>query len=283
MERIVPELPEVETIVRGLREQILGLEITKARLLKTDMLKTPRRAHCRFSEFFRDREFARIDRMGKFLLFTLDDGSRLVAHLGMTGKFVMTNGRLSDPPYLCSQYIFGNGQRLDHIDVRRFGRLEIYAPGSRIPIFERLGPNPLSPEFSAQTLRPLLLGRSGRRRKRAMHTLLLDQTLISGVGNIYASEALFRAGIRPQRHADRVRLKELSVLADSLRQVMEEAVGAGGTTVNDYRRVDDKPGGFVAMLNVYDREGESCRRCEARIKRIRLGGRSAYHCPKCQS
>ncbi|HEX7343706.1 MAG TPA: bifunctional DNA-formamidopyrimidine glycosylase/DNA-(apurinic or apyrimidinic site) lyase [bacterium] len=278
----MPELPEVETIVRGLREQVLGHEITSARLLKTDMLRSPRRASRKFNDFFRGRKFVEIDRIGKFMLFTLNDGSHLVAHLGMTGKFVVTNGRRPDPRYLCSQYTFQSGQRLDHIDVRRFGRLEIHAPGSKIPIIERLGPDPLSPGFSAQALRPLLFGLSGRRRQRAMHTLLLDQSLISGVGNIYASEALFRAGIRPQRRADRVQLKELGVLADSLRQVMEEAVAAGGTTVNDYRRVDDKPGDFVDMLNVYDREGEPCHRCKAQIKRIRLGGRSAYYCPKCQ-
>jgi len=278
----VPELPEVETIVRGLREQILGIEIQAARLLKADMLRIPRRASRKFKDFFVGRNFVAIDRVGKFLLFTLNDRSRLVAHLGMTGKFVVTNGRFPDPPYLCSQYIFRNGQRLDHIDVRRFGRLEIYPSGSKIPIIERLGPDPLSPEFKPQTLRSLLFGRSGRRRRRAMHTLLLDQSLISGVGNIYASEALFRAGIRPQRRADRVRLRELGALADSLRQVMREAVAAGGTTVSDYRRVDDKPGRFVASLRVYDREGQPCRDCEAKIKRTILGGRSAYYCPKCQ-
>ncbi len=278
----MPELPEVETIVRGLREQILGLEITRARLLKTDILRNARRVGRKFNDFFCGRKFVAIDRVGKFLLLALDDGSRLLAHLGMTGKFVVPNDRRLDSPYLCSQYIFQNGQRLDHIDVRRFGRLEIYTPGSKIPIIGRLGPDPLSPGFSPRTLRSLLFGRSGRRRQRAMHTLLLDQSLVSGVGNIYASEALFRAGIRPQRRANKVRLKELCVLADSLRRVMREAVAAGGTTVNDYRRVDDKPGAFVSMLNVYDREGEPCHRCKARIKRIRLGGRSAYYCPKCQ-
>jgi formamidopyrimidine-DNA glycosylase len=279
----VPELPEVETIVRGLRRRILGIEIQAVRLIRADMLKRPRRASRKFKDFFVGRQFEAVDRVGKFLLFTLNDGSCLVAHLGMTGKFVVTNGRFPDPPYLCSQYSFGNGQRLDHMDVRRFGRLEIYGPGSKIPIIGRLGPDPLSAEFSPQTLHPLLFGRSGRRRQRAMHTLLLDQSLVSGVGNIYASEALFRAGIRPQRHAHRVRLKELVALADALRQVMQEAVAAGGTTVNDYRRVDDKPGSFVASLNVYDREAQPCRNCGANIKRTILGGRSAYYCPKCQS
>ena len=278
----MPELPEVETIVRDLREQILDLEITKSRLLRTDMLRSPRRASQRFKVFFVGKQFEAVDRIGKFLLFTLNDGSRLVAHLGMTGKFVVTNSHLPDPPYLCSQYVFQNGRRMDHIDVRRFGRLEIYPPGSNIPIIGRLGPDPLSPGFSPQTLHPLLFGHSGRRRQRAMHTLLLDQSLISGVGNIYASEALFRSGIRPQRRADRVRLRELGTLANSLRQVMQEAVAAGGTTVNDYRRVDDKPGGFVAKLNVYDRKGQSCRRCKTAIKRVILGGRSAYYCPECQ-
>jgi formamidopyrimidine-DNA glycosylase len=278
----MPELPEVETIVRGLRRQILGLEIIEARLRRADMLKKPRVARRRFDSHFSGKKFVAVDRLGKFLLFTLSDQSRLVAHLGMTGKFVLADGKEPQSAYLCSQFFFKNGRRLDHIDLRRFGRLEIYRPGEKISLLERLGADPLSTGFGAENLRPLIFGRNGKRRKRAMHTLLMDQSLISGVGNIYASEALFRSRIRPQRRADKVKRGEIEALAGSLRSVLEEAIAAGGTTVSDYRRVDDKPGNFRLMLNVYDREGDDCRQCGTPIKRLRLGGRSAFYCAKCQ-
>lgn len=278
----MPELPEVETIVRELRERILNCPIAGARLCRPDLLKTGRVKRKDFARFLEGRTFQEITRRGKYLIFTLDNGGTLLAHLGMTGKFVVAGQRAPQPPHLCSQFLFADGHRLDHIDLRRFGRLEIYAPHAEIERLASLGPDPLSAHFGADALKPVIHARNGRRRRRAMHTLLLDQNLISGVGNIYASEALFRASIRPQRSAERVKTNELEPLARALKQVMRDAIAAGGTTVSDYRRVDDKPGNFVAFLNVYDREGEACRRCGQAIKRIRLGGRSAFFCPTCQ-
>lgn len=278
----MPELPEVETVVRELRAQVLNRRIARAELLKSDILKNPGLGPEDFARFFPGRLFRSVERQGKFIIFDLDDDSRLVAHLGMTGKFVAARQGDPQPRWLCSQYHFEDGLRLDHVDVRRLGRLELYPPGVAVPVLMRLGIDPLSPEFGPQALEVLVKGRRGVRRSRAIHTLLLDQSLVSGVGNIYASEALFRAGVRPTRPAGKLTKRELERLAVSLREVLTESLASGGTTISDYRRVDDKPGSFRFRLRVYDREGRPCVVCGTPVKRVVLGGRSAYYCPKCQ-
>jgi formamidopyrimidine-DNA glycosylase len=273
----MPELPEVETVVRELREQVLDRRIIRARLLRPDMLKNPDSGPGQFSRFFRGRSVRTIERYGKFLLFTLDNGHHLLGHLGMTGKFVVVSEDEPQPRWLCSQYLFDDGGRLDHVDVRRLGRLEIYPKSVEIPVLARLGKDPLSPEFGGEEFRLKL-----KSRTRAIHTLLLDQSLIAGVGNIYAAEALFRAGIRPTRPAGKITKNQLERLTAALQNVLNESLDAGGTTVNNYRRVDDKPGNFRLMLRVYDRLEEACLVCGNGIRRVTLGGRSAYYCPKCQ-
>lgn len=280
---ILPELPEVETIVRELRKWALKREIKQAKLLRADMLKNSNLPPAGFARFFRNSRFQSVTRRGKFILFTLDNGDRLLVHLGMTGKFVVSPRGGRYPTHLCSQYFFENGDRLDHADVRRLGRLELHHAGETIPSLGRLGIDPLSSNFDADSLRVLLFARDGRTpRKRAIHTLLLDQSLISGIGNIYASEALFRAWIRPDKSGGKLKTGDCGRLAEGLRNVLKDALQFGGTTVSDYRRVNDEPGSFVSMLQVYGRAGEPCRQCGATIQRLRLGGRSAYFCPECQ-
>lgn len=279
----MPELPEVETIARELRSQCLQRRIVEARLQRQDMLKRWQGLTDEFTKFFVDHSFKSIERAGKYIIFTLDSDDRLVAHLGMTGKFIVSPNGVEQPDHLCSQYAFADGGRLDHVDVRRFGRLELYRSGEPIDLLERLGIDPLSGKFSADSLKTLVYSRNGRsRRHRAIHTLLLDQSLISGVGNIYASEALFRARIRPNREGGKLKSADRERLCESLRGVMQDAIRYGGTTVNDFRRVDDKPGNFRAMLCVYGRADESCPACDIKIKKTQLGGRSVYFCPKCQ-
>ncbi|MBU0519648.1 bifunctional DNA-formamidopyrimidine glycosylase/DNA-(apurinic or apyrimidinic site) lyase [bacterium] len=278
----MPELPEVETIVRELRGRILGVQITEARLLKQDMLKHPAERKLDFGQFLISKRFTSIERRGKFMIFALDDGAKVIGHLGMTGKFVSASDGMPDPNHLCSQYSFSDGSRLDHIDVRRFGRLELYQPDEPMTRLDHIGIDPLDPGFSAEAVKSLVFSRQGNRRKRAIHTVLMDQSLISGVGNIYAAEALFRAGIKPDRFAGRLTKAEQVRLAAALRQVMLDSLKEGGTTVSDYRRIDDKPGNFKNLLNVYERAGKPCRLCGTEIKRIRLGGRSAYYCGTCQ-
>jgi formamidopyrimidine-DNA glycosylase len=279
----VPELPEVETIVRELNRIILGRTVIQAKLIRRDLLKRAAFKDGGFDTFFAGRRFRSVERRGKYLLFNLDNDAAMVAHLGMTGKFIVCERGDPDPDHLCSRYVFKDGGRLDHVDVRRFGRLELYDSSEVIPVLGRLGTDPLSPKFGAESLKSLVTTGDGRKRRRqAVHSALLDQRLISGVGNIYACEALFRAGIRPQRKAGGLTHGEVQRLAESLRRVMLEALDHGGTTVNDYRRVDDKPGDFRRFLRVYNRAGEPCLVCGAAIQRVRLNGRSAYFCPQCQ-
>lgn len=279
----MPELPEVETVVVELRSQCLERRLSAAQLQRQDILKRPQGSTDEFAKFFVDHSFKSIERAGKYIIFTLDNNDRLLAHLGMTGKFVVSTNGAEQPDHLCSQYVFADGGRLDHVDVRRFGRLELYRSGKPIDRLDRLGIDPLSDVFNSDSLKTLVYSRNGRsRRQRAVHTLLLDQSLVSGVGNIYASEALFRAGIRPSRAGGKLKPADLERLCEGLCGVMQDALKYGGTTVNDFRRVDDKPGSFKDMLCVYGRTDESCRACGTKIKKIRLGGRSVYFCPKCQ-
>ncbi|RJP75542.1 MAG: bifunctional DNA-formamidopyrimidine glycosylase/DNA-(apurinic or apyrimidinic site) lyase [Candidatus Zixiibacteriota bacterium] len=279
----MPELPEVETVVRELRPRILDIPLISAELLRPDLLKASPVGAESFADFFRGRRFISLERRGKFLIFTLDDGRRLLAHLGMTGAFAVACEGDSQPAHLCSVYHFTGGLRLDHVDARRLGRLALYPPGADIPVLRLLGAEPLDPGFGPDTLLALVRSRGGAaRRVRAIHPLLLDQSLIAGVGNIYASEALFRAGIRPQRRASRVGPASLRRLAPAIQEVLREAIRASGTTFDDYRRVDGRPGEFALQLNVYGREGQPCRVCGTPVKRIVLGGRSAFYCPRCQ-
>lgn len=278
----MPELPEVETIVRELRSRILNLEIIDARLIRQDMLKYPEFDQIDFGDFYKAKRFTGIQRRGKFMIFVLNDGSRMVGHLGMTGKFVIAENGSPDHKHLCSQFLFKNGERLDHIDVRRFGTLELYRTNEIIRRFDRIGIDPLDQTFSSESIKRVVYNRNGGRRKRAIHPTLLDQSLISGIGNIYAAEALFRAGIKPDRYAGRLTEAEQVKLAEQLRQVMLDSLAEGGTTVNDYKRIDWKDGNFQNLLNVYEHAGEPCRICTTTIKRIKLGGRSVYFCPNCQ-
>ncbi|MFH1862922.1 MAG: bifunctional DNA-formamidopyrimidine glycosylase/DNA-(apurinic or apyrimidinic site) lyase [bacterium] len=279
----MPELPEVETIVRELNQQILRLKITEAILIRADMLKRTGADQRSLAAALDGCAFDYVERFGKYLLFHLDSGGKMLAHLGMTGKFVYCRADHPLDKHLCSQVFFANGWRLDHIDVRRFGRLELYDQGEEIPTLTQLGVDPLSSSFNGKALKPLIYARNGKkRRQRAIHTLLLDQSLLAGVGNIYASEALFLAGIQPEKSAARLKTADLKRLAAGLREILQSALEYGGTTVSDFRRVDDKPGNFRDRLYVYDRTGEACRRCQTPIQRVRVGGRSVFFCPKCQ-
>ncbi|TKJ38407.1 DNA-formamidopyrimidine glycosylase [candidate division LCP-89 bacterium B3_LCP] len=280
---MVPELPEVETIVCELRAQCLGRSITSAELLRGDMLKRTADTFDSFAAFFMGRFFQGIDRTGKFITFHLDNGNKLIAHLGMTGKFISAKNGDPDPAHLCSRYRFADGGWLGHVDIRRFGRLELYRSDEEIESLKGLGIDPLSSQFEADSLLKFVHSPGGnKRRTRAVHTLLMDQSLIAGIGNIYASEALYLAGIRPSRHGGKLTKRDRERLAEAVVQVLRASIRACGTTISDYRRVDDKPGSFKEMLAVYGRPGEPCQACGSEIKKVKIGGRSAFYCGKCQ-
>ena len=271
----MPELPEVETIVRGLAGVLPGRVIREVHF-PDSKLATGCPA-C--AEVLPGRSLAGVQRHGKYIRFLLDDGSSLVAHLRMTGKFVFTGPLAPQNParHLRMVLVFTDGSLLSFMDMRRFGTIRHVSPGETPPELRDLGPDPLQKEMTLPRFRAIL-GKS----RTAVKVLLLDQRRISGVGNIYACESLFRAGIDPRRPADSLTPDEGARLLRELRGILREAIRHNGTTISDFRSVDDKTGEFQYWLRVYDREGEPCRVCGERIERIRQAQRSTSFCPHCQ-
>ena len=218
-----------------------------------------------------------VRRRGKYLLFDLERGA-LILHLGMSGSLRVTP---ADAPPLLHDHIdivLDSGVRLRFNDPRRFGSLLWTAQDPLLhPLLASLAPEPLSDEFSGE-----YLARAAKGRSAPIKQLVMNSRIVVGVGNIYASEALFRAGIRPRRAAGRIKRAELDALAKQIKAVLRDAIRAGGTTLRDYINPQGMPGYFRQKLYVYEREGEACRRCATRIRSFVQGQRSTYFCPTCQ-
>jgi formamidopyrimidine-DNA glycosylase len=270
----MPELPEVETTRRGVSEAIVGRAIT-AFDLREPRLRWPVEPAL-VTELVGQR-IHDVRRRAKYLLIDLDRGS-LIAHLGMSGSLrVMPAG---SPRLLHDHYdlVLDSGQSLRFNDPRRFGSLLWCAgPPEEHPLLAALGPEPLEDGFTAERLAERAQG-----RKVAVKLFLMDQHVVVGVGNIYASEALFRAGIRPRRAAGRIKPTEWQRIVRAIRQVLGEAIRQGGTTLRDYVNADGTPGYFRQKLFVYERTGEPCRRCRTPVRHLVQGQRSTYFCPECQ-
>ncbi len=273
----MPELPEVETIVRGLKKPLAGASFARTRVLKPDVLRVSPR---RFREALKGRRVHRVSRRAKNILLELDDERRLVVNLGMTGRLLLSPDP-GTPPHTTHPAVsfdLADGRTLVYDDVRRFGVLEVLDPGSWAARDRRLGPEPLLEDFTTQRLWKDL-----RRSRSPVRSWLLDQRRIAGVGNIYAIEALYRAGIRPSRRARSISKKEADRLHREIRTVLREAIEHRGTTLRNYRDVDGAPGGNAPRLLAYGREGEPCSRCGEVIKRVVFANRSAFYCRRCQS
>lgn len=292
----MPELPEVETVRRGLEPYVTGAHIDKVTLKRKD-LRFP------FPEGFKAAlEGATIEstaRRAKYLLFRLSTGKTWLSHLGMTGTYRFEDFKFKEP----SRYYEPTEDRKhDHLilelthpqhgsikliynDARRFGFVDLFEHDDESPWLEELGPEPLSNAFNASEMAERFSG-----KKAPMKAALLDQTVVAGLGNIYVSEALHRAHIRPDIAAGTLVLKSgkaskrLEDLADSVRTVLIEAIDAGGSTLRDFRNADGNSGYFQHRFAVYDREGEPCPtpNCRGVIKRIVQSGRSTFFCPVCQ-
>jgi formamidopyrimidine-DNA glycosylase len=271
----MPELPEVETTRRGIRAALRGHEIT-AFVLRDRRLRWPvgpglaRELPC---QTVRD-----VRRRAKYLLIDLDRGT-LIAHLGMSGSLRVLP---ADAPWAKHDHYgltLDSGRCLRFNDPRRFGSLH-WVQGDPLehPLLAGLGPEPLGHDFDGAYLAARAKG-----RRVAVKQFLMDQRVVVGVGNIYASEALFRAGIHPRRAAGRVSLERFERLAAAVRDVLGEAIREGGTTLRDYVSADGTPGYFRQKLFVYERAGQPCRRCRTPIRRLAQGQRSTYFCPACQT
>ena len=270
----MPELPEVETTRRGIEPLITGCQIVEL-ILRVDKLRWPlERSLC---ESLPGQTVHSVTRRAKYLLLNCDRGS-LVLHLGMSGSLRVIAADTSEKKHDHVDLIFTNGRCLRFNDPRKFGALLwcAGAPGEH-PLLASLGPEPLSDQLSGDYLWHL-----SRKRKLAVKSFIMDQKLVVGVGNIYASEALFRAGIRPTTAAGKISRLRYQKLVAAIKQILAAAIAAGGTTIADFRQSDGKPGYFKQQLQVYGREGEPCLHCRRPITCVRLGQRSTYYCHSCQ-
>ncbi|HET7202091.1 MAG TPA: bifunctional DNA-formamidopyrimidine glycosylase/DNA-(apurinic or apyrimidinic site) lyase [Steroidobacteraceae bacterium] len=270
----MPELPEVETTRRGIRAALVGHTI-RAFDLREPRLRWP--VEARLVEELAGQRVVDVDRRAKYLLIRLERGT-LIAHLGMSGSLrVMPAGtaRLLHDHY---DLVLDSGQCLRFNDPRRFGSLHWCTGDPREHVLlAALGPEPLEPAFDAA-----YLARRAKGRRTAVKLFLMDQRIVVGVGNIYASEALFRAGVRPRRAAGRLKAAEWRYVVDAVRDVLSDAIRQGGTTLRDYVSADGTPGYFRQELYVYERTGQPCRRCSTPIRHLVQGQRSTYFCPACQ-
>lgn len=272
----MPELPEAETIARGLNRILPGRVVSSVTVLREDVVDGP--PH-RFAEAVAGRRFGTTGRRGKNVVLTFEDATRVVVNLGMTGRLVPGTdpgpGPGSTHPAVLFQ--FTDGGSLTYDDVRRFGRIRHLTSSDWTRWSRRLGPEPLARSFTGARLRRIL-----SRSRSPVRSLLLDQRRVAGVGNIYAVEACWFAGIHPRTPANSIGEVSATRLHRSLRRVLRRAVEAGGTTLRNYRAPDGNEGRFRRALHAYGREGRPCLRCRAVIERIVFGGRSAFVCPRCQ-
>jgi len=270
----VPELPEVETTRRGIRRALRGRCITGV-ILREPRLRWP--VDRRLPALLPGQRVREVRRRAKYLLIELDRGTLLV-HLGMSGSLRVL---AADTPLLAHDHydlVLDSGRCLRFNDPRRFGSLHwVTGDPQQHRLLSGLGPEPLEGGFDADHL-----ARRARGRRIAVKQFLMDQHVVVGVGNIYASEALFRAGISPRRAAGRVGRARFERLVAAVREVLGEAILEGGTTLRDYVGADGTPGYFRQKLYVYERAGEPCRRCGTPVRHLVQGQRSTYYCPACQ-
>jgi formamidopyrimidine-DNA glycosylase len=269
----MPELPEVETTRRGIEPHVLNKKITRIIVHQTQ-LRFPVPVEL---QQLQGSRFTRISRRGKYLLLYSPVGS-VILHLGMSGSLRIASANTSWKKHDHLAVQFSGQKQLRLHDPRRFGAVlfETHDPLQH-PLLTSLGPEPLSDDFTPQYLR-----QSCRNRKASIKQHIMNSKIVVGVGNIYASEALFLAGIHPAREAGRISANRLAKLVTEIQNVLTAAIRQGGTTLRDFLHENGEPGYFKQSLNVYGRTGEPCKQCGHIIREFRLGQRSTFYCPNCQ-
>ncbi len=290
----MPELPEVETTRRQIAPLVVGRRIERVETTPDSyfFLTPPERLR----RVLAGKRVEALDRVGKYLVMGLEGGSRLLLHLGMTGqlfsseatspRLLSATARASLPPEAQVDFepdehthlrvaLEGGGPRIYFRDVRKFGKVQMLEPGERNARLERLG-------IDALEVTGGLLFRANRGRRTSIKAMLLDQSVCAGIGNIYADEALFLAGVRPGRAAGRVTRRECDAIADALRRVLERSIETGGSSISDYVAPNGADGGYQDERRVYARTGEPCPRCRRPIKRRVIAQRSSHYCAHCQ-
>ena len=270
----MPELPEVETTRRGVEPYVSGQRIQKM-VVRDRRLRWP--VETGLEQQVRGRRIEKVSRRGKYLLLQTEAGT-LIIHLGMSGSLRILRSDTAPQKHDHVDIVLSNQQCLRLRDPRRFGCVFwTTADPLQHELLKDLGPEPLSDEFDANYLYA-----TSRKRKVAVKQLIMNSHIVVGVGNIYANEALFLAGIRPGLAAGRISKPRCQKLVDAIKTVLNSAIRQGGTTLRDFTASDGNPGYFQLQLNVYGRGGEPCHRCGTTIKRLHQGQRATYYCPKCQ-
>jgi formamidopyrimidine-DNA glycosylase len=290
----MPELPEVELVARSLRPMLLGRSILRVTTTRPShfFLTSPATLRRRLP----GETLTTLERTGKYLIVGLSSGARLLLHLGMTGQLILEgaiNRRLTlrdqRPRTACGPHARFVPDRHTHLtieftdrrspvyfrDTRKFGKVRLLAPEQSDPRLDKLGPDALG--VTAQ-----ILFSASRKRRVKVKSLLLDQTVTAGIGNIYADESLFLAKIHPERPASRLDHADCAALARSVRRVLLHSISVGGSSIDDFVHPDGSDGSFQQRFSVYGREGEPCRKCKTAIERVVIGQRSSHFCPKCQ-
>ncbi|WP_420548791.1 bifunctional DNA-formamidopyrimidine glycosylase/DNA-(apurinic or apyrimidinic site) lyase [Curvivirga sp.] len=288
----MPELPEVETVMRGLEPHMIGRKINHVEQRRAD-LRFP------FPENFPTRlmgaEIISLSRRAKYILVQLDSGESWMIHLGMTGRFTInaagdvkaSSGQAGHNSWPLAEphdhviITLDDGGRVVYNDVRRFGYMDLFATANELdhPSLANIGPEPLSDKFNTKQLANAI-----QKKKSAIKSVMLDQAVVAGLGNIYICEALWRSNINPKTPANKISTKRLSLLVDVVKEVLSDAIAAGGSSLKDYRKADGELGYFQHQWDAYGKEGEECGKegCDGIIQRFTQSGRSTFYCPKHQ-
>jgi formamidopyrimidine-DNA glycosylase len=284
----MPELPEVETIRQGLSKKVINKKITKVEVKKPNLVRNKQAS---FKALLNNNNILNIDRIGKLLIFVLNNNSFLLIHLKMTGQLIYSSGKdliagghnfppVDNLPNKYSYIIFSfiDGSFLYFNDMRQFGYMEIVDENNLEKIKKKYGIEPGQKDFTLKNFRAIMKGRRG-----VLKAFLLNQQFIAGIGNIYADEICFRTKIKPNRTVDSLSDSEIKKLYQASQYIIKKAIDKKGTTFSDYRDASNKKGGFKKYLKVYGRQNQKCLVCKkVNIKKIKLAGRGTHFCPNCQ-
>lgn len=287
----MPELPEVETTVRGLRTRVLSRTFVDVWSDWKKTIKKPKSFN-QFVKILKGKKIRRVWRRAKNIIFDLSDDYALLIHQKMTGHLLVgkwekdgrtwipqKNKKFQDPynKFLHVIFFLDNGLMIALSDVRKFAKIELYKKEDLKKELDKLGPEPLEENFTFEKFKKILSKKKGKVKQ-----IIMKPEVIAGIGNIYASEALFRAKINPQKDIVKLNEKELKLLYWAIQKVLLLGIKLGGESFSDYRKPDGSKGNFDIERKAYKREGEECLRCKTKIKRVKIGGRSSFFCPKCQ-
>jgi len=264
----MPELPEVQTIINGLESHIIEKQISQIRECRKGTVVS----HCPVDEF---GQVNTLERRGKYIIIATSKEIKIIIHLGMTGKLIYKSGAEVKPSHCRAEIIFTDGERIFFDDVRTFGKIHIFRIDDTVTALETMGVEPLTDFLNVHYLSDKL-----KNRKAPIKNVLMNQHIVAGLGNIYAMEILHRSHIDPTKESGILNKKEIKEIVQQTKIVLKEAMVHNGTSVSDYRSIEDQKGEFQNFLRVYRKE--RCR-CGTNIKKIKMAGRSTYFCPECQS